>query len=107
MLKNIIIICGILLFANMSIAMTDETRNIMENCITGSYMNGTLLYKKSSGYCMIKMIYNSGRQNEVAQVCKFPMGFYKKMMNDQKRMKASDFKMKYKNMEARYCKWEY
>ena len=61
MIKNVLTFCILILSANVSVAMTDDTRNIMDNCTTGSYMNGTLLYKKYSGYCMIKMIYNSGR----------------------------------------------
>ena len=72
-------------------------------CIPGSYFDGSLVIKRNSSYCMMKQTQVKGHPNAV-KICKYPLTFYKNMMDDNFKLSPSQFDSKYRNAEANYCK---
>ena len=52
---------------------------------------------------MMKQTQVKGHPNAV-KICKYPLTFYKNMMDDNFKLSPSQFDSKYRNAEANYCK---
>ena len=105
MIKQIIVICSIFLFANISIAATSTFKNVMEDCTTGTYFDGALKLKQGGNYCLMQIIYNHGMSGQRIKTCRFPLSRYKDLIKDSKEMESLDFNLKYQGLDVKYCKW--
>ena len=110
-MKNLKIFFVILFFVLMiSPSIADSYKSYMAGqmagmhmCIPGTYMEGYVEIKQTGSYCHIRQNDVQGHPNMV-KVCKFPLGFYKKMNDDSLKMSRSEYNRKYSNIDSKYCK---
>ena len=69
-------------------------------CVPGVYFDGNTAIKRTNTACIVKYKKPTGQ----SKICRFPLGFYKEMMDDNLRLNNSDYERKYSNSEATYCK---